>query len=461
MRSESQTRQTIPSDATSVGSSEDLGRRDSSRPRRLRKSARTVLFAIALVTPTLGATGLAGCSSRPQNVVLITIDTLRPDRLGQGGNARATSPAMDALAANGATFTAAYSQAGWTLPSIATILTGLYPGEHGAVDMQDSIRPGIPTLASLLRARGFDTRAFVSHVMLGPDHGLTEGFGAYDDSVLEIGHPHLVSTASQLTDLALDALREIDEPFLIWVHYFDPHFRYLPKEPRFGTDRLALYDAEIAFTDEQIGRLLEGVRYSGVFADTLVVLTADHGEEFGEHGGILHYSLYEEDVQVPLILIGPGIEPGVRPVVAQQIDILPTVLARLGIDPPAGLPGRDLLEVGGEDRPIFIERMRPRGFVQRALIFGGKKLYSVGLRESFTGDLEETIQTTGLKPSTELYDLALDPGERNDLFDPEDPEAQRLVEMLAGYGAPESTEGEARPVDATLRKQLQSLGYLE
>ena len=203
----------------------------------LREKMEQRLFGENRVRPrlrVLGVLALFVCAGAcleapPPSLVLISVDTLRPDALGFAGNARATSPNVDAIAREGVIFRRATSAAGWTLPSMATIFTGRYPRDHGATRYDRKIREGIPMLASILRERGYDTRAYVSHILLGADYGFARGFDVFDDSVLRVGNPHDVSTAVPLTDRLLADLeaRPLVEPFFLWVHYFDPHFKYL------------------------------------------------------------------------------------------------------------------------------------------------------------------------------------------------------------------------------------------
>ena len=429
---------------------------------------RKSLVVALTVVLSIAACLLVGCRPAQEpvaatNLLLITVDTLRPDRLGYEGHSRDTSPAIDGLAATGVRFRTSYSQSGWTLPSMATILTGRYPNDHGAVDVQYSLRAEVQTLAEILAERGFRTHGFVSHVFLSERSGLARGFSTYDDSVLAVGDPHKVATARQLTEAALAALSEIEEPFFVWVHYFDPHFFYRTHRRwrSFGKRTIDRYDGEIAHTDRQIGRLLETLRSDGLDERTMVVFTADHGEEFGEHGGKYHFGLHEEDVRVPLVIRLPGVEPRDEMAVSQQIDLMPTMLAGLGVGVPEGLPGRNLLAPGREDRPVFIERIRPAPYVQRAVVAGGRKLYHVDIDPGYEGDLAEREQRTRVRAGTVLFDLDQDSAEKTDLFDETDPRSAELLALLAEHLQREGLRGEELEVDEELRQKLKSLGYLE
>ena len=425
---------------------------------------RRLLGAALLIAVAVGA----GCRSEPErpNVLLITVDSLRWDRLGYAGLDRPVSPEIDRLAASGVVFEQAFSQAGWTLPSIATVLTGRYPSEHGAIQTDRAVAGSIDTLAELLGDLGYETRAHVSHVMLRPRSGLARGFDVYDDSVLEVGRPHKVATARQLTDRALAGLDEASEPFLMWVHYFDPHFAYLahPEWVEFGGGDLDRYDGEVAHTDREIGRLLAGLGERGLTGRTAVILTSDHGEEFGEHGGRLHFSLHAEVTRVPLIVRVPGAPPFRDRKPAEQIDLVPTILTLTGGEIPDDLPGGDLLAPTRVPRPIFMERNRPSQFVQRVVIAGRFKLYevsSVARGPSDGGASPQVRPGVGIEPGLYLYDLQADPGETTNLWHEEHPAGRELRERLRrGFGTAAGASEEV-PVDEDLRRKLESLGYTD
>jgi arylsulfatase A-like enzyme len=398
------------------------------------------------------------------NVLLISVDALRADRLGYAGHVRETSENIDRLANEGVVFDRAYSQSGWTLPSAATMLTGQYPKDHGATDLHRSMDPSVPTLAGILSDEGYDTRGFVSHILLTPTYGLDRGFGAYDCSVLNVGHPHLVATAEQLTDLAIEAVRDIREPFFIWMHYFDPHFAYLPhSEWAFGSTDVDRYDDEIAHVDHHIGRLLRELRARGLYDRTIVVFTADHGEEFGDHGGRYHMTQYEEVLRVPLVIRAPRLRHRLDHTIAEQIDLVPTILAMLGVEHEEDWQGKDLLADTAFDGPVFIERDRPPPYRQRAVIEGDHKLRVVELVD-VTGLPEESrtspVEVTNVDHGTYLYDLSEDPEERRNLYTSEGVEAARLVDLIAGYCSSGTGAGLTVTVDEELEAKLRSLGYL-
>jgi len=424
-------------------------------------------IASAAVLVGVACWGFVSCTSaeKPPNVVVITVDTLRPDHLGFGGHLRKTSPFLDALAKRSVVYPNVYSVSGWTLPSIATLMTGRYPLEHGATDFHWRVDATLPTLAGILRRQGYDTRGFVSHIVLTPEYGVADGFESYDFSVLNIGHPHKVSTGTQLTDLVTQSIKDLKEPFFLWVHYFDPHFEYLshPRWGAFGTDDIARYDQEIAFTDTEISRLFGYLGSRGWDKNTITVFTSDHGEEFGEHGDKFHYTLYEEVMRCPLIINAPFLEPGVDDAVAQQIDVLPTILSLLALDAPPSLPGRNLLEASSGERPVFMERDRPPPFNQRGVIYGGYKLMVIedvdpmSIPRKSQGTHSPVVNVV---PGIYMYDLTKDPGETDNIYSDDNPKAVELLVMLANHFSVKSKPVHEVEVDEKLREKLRSLGYI-
>jgi len=377
---------------------------------------------------------------------------------------------IDALAAEGTVFENAYSASGWTLPSVATLMTGHEPRQHGATRPTRAMDAGLPSLAALLKKQGYETRAYVSHVLLHPRYGMHLGFDIFDASVLEVGHPHLVSTAEPLTNLALRDLARtpVKGPLFLWVHYFDPHYEYIAQQSvrPFGERPIDRYDGEIVQTDRQIARLIDGFRQLGLYKNTVVVFTADHGEEFQEHGGIWHDTIYEEVLRVPLIVRVPGRVPGKSPEPARQVDLMPTVLAALGVDPPADLPGRDLLTTRDSDagpQALFFERDVPSLYRQRGVLLGQAKLIVV---ERVPDELvppgpPEPPPQPGLRAGVYLFDLAKDPQEKRNRVE-EDPElAAKLLALLRGHFEGEIAEGPNVDLDPELQKRLRALGYLE
>ena len=422
---------------------------------------RTLILLCFVFSLTL----FVGCggSDRQYNLVLITVDTLRPDRLGFGGHNRPTSPVADRLAEDGVVFPNSYSQSGWTLPSVATIFTGRYPKDHGATDFHWSLDHTLPTLASILRSNGYETLGYVSHVMLTPTYGIADGFSKYDYSVLNVGDPHDVSTDQQLTDLAIAGVKNTEKPYFLWVHYFDPHFEYLAHSAyaSFGDSDIDRYDGEIAYNDFHIGRLLQQLPDKN---NTIVIFTSDHGEEFQEHGGEFHYTLYDEVMRVPLVIQAPFLEHRVDHSTTEQIDMLPTILGLLDIVSPEGLPGRDLLDPASPGGgPIYVERDRPPPWRQRGVIRDGLKLIYIERADSNSippASRGTHIPVTFVHAGTMLYDLKRDPGEKNDIFDPTDPRALELLGLMTTHFSTRKYEEAGVELDEQMLNKLRSLGYI-
>lgn len=350
----------------------------------VQRAHRALLIAATLLLP-------ACHSAPPKGVVLVIIDTLRRDHLGAYGYAPATSPHLDQLAAEGERYGSACAQAPWTLPAVATILTGELPHVHGAGRGADGIHPvrrQIVTLAERLRAAGFRTAAFVNVVFCDPSSGIARGFEVYDFNTSDASNV-IRRDAAATTDAALAWLSEhARESFFVVVHYFDCHLSYDPPPPYdgmfepdgerplrrgFGSVRdlrairsgrlrldprkvqslVARYDGEIRYVDEQFGRLREGLVRLRRWDDSLVIVVADHGEEFWDHGGFEHgHSHFTELLGVPLLVRRPDGPSGVvRTDRVRQLDVAPTILAFAGLPLPADLPGHDLA-LGGAGHAI-------------------------------------------------------------------------------------------------------------
>jgi choline-sulfatase len=383
----------------------------------------------------------------PPSILLVTIDTLRADRVGAYGAAPGSTPTLDALAAEGVVMEDAWASVPLTLPSHATILSGLEPPHHGVHDNGTYVfPPEPPTLATLLAARGYATAAFVGAYVLDRRFGLARGFAHYDDAIERVATGSSVLESERRAEAVAAAaeawIRAQAGPFLAWVHLYDPHAPYDPPPP--FRDRFAgrPYEGEIAYTDASVARVLEAAR-ARAGDRLLVVLTADHGEGLGEHGERTHgFFIYGATLRVPLILAGAGVPRGERrPGPARTVDILPTLLARAGVPVPPGLPGADLLE-GPRPREAYAETLYPQtlGWAPlRAFRAGSLRLIDA--------------------PRPELFDLSDDPGETRNRIAERPQEAQRLREALRTLRASER-QAATGPTDAESAERLRALGYV-
>ena len=390
-----------------------------------------------------------------QNVLLVTIDTLRADALGAYGG-RAKTPNLDRLAAGGARFTFAHAHAVVTLPSHTSILTGRLPYEHGMRDNSGfRVKDGTATLATRLKAAGFATGAFVGGFPLTKRFGLTPGFDVYDDQIPElegdISFTMPERPADEVVARAFDWIGKTTSRFFTWVHVFDPHSPYRPPADLAATYNDQPYYGEVAFVDRALGPLF--ARLATLSRPTLVIVTADHGESLGEHGEMTHGMFaYEATLRVPLIVarVEPGTTPSSWGVVidtpVRHADIAPTVLEAVGVaanGPFAGTSLKDVVRAGrGDDRPAYFESMTYN------LVRGWAPLRGVLVKKDKYVD----------QPIPEMYDLAGDPKEERNLAAQQAERVQVMVNVLRSFNvAPPDRPGrESAEVAATLR----SLGYV-
>lgn len=358
---------------------------------------------------------------RDFNIVLVTIDTLRADHVGTYGYAKPTSPTIDALAAGGTVFEAGWAHAPSTRYSMPAILTGRLPLD---VFYDMSIWwPGLAThattIAEALQPLGFVTGAITNYDYFDRSRHMDQGFAEYDNEnrVLHSGvagaGPERTrgSSSKQQTDKAIGFIdRHAAERFFLWVHYYDPHADYEPhaEVPSFGSDEVARYDGEIRFTDLHLGRLFDELKAKGLYDRTVVVITGDHGEGFGEHGVTRHgYHLYAAQTKVPLIIRVPGLPPRRATTPAGHIDILPTLVNLAGGRPAAEMMGHSLVDVlAGADRP---------GIVFQQLSYENNHEMRGGADARC-----HVIYNVSPETSWEIYRIDRDPGELHDLADDSD-----------------------------------------
>jgi arylsulfatase A-like enzyme len=415
----------------------------------------------------------------------VTLDTTRADRLGCYGHSRRTSPHLDRFATQARVFTRAYSVSSWTLPAHASLFTGRFPFSHGArYDPDGPLRLGAAlddaerwnsyrarpvsesdaTLAEILGAAGYRTGGVVAGPWLKRAFGLGRGFAHYDDSgILALNG----RGAAEVTDAAIHWLDDDSgTPFFLFLNYFDPHAPVTPPEwavraleprgmayvKRLGrSERVGLlYDAEILAMDRQLGRLFEWLQRSGVWEDTWILVTADHGRLLGEGDRFGHgASLSEPEIRVPLLIkaTGPNPPSGIDVTPTRLVDVLPTVLARLGLEAPAGLQGT---AIPAREAPAIFAEVYPLPAKSR----GGDWRAWIENDEKFVWSSQG---------HHELYDLAQDPGETRNLY-PAAPASERLERALARHIASLPAPPKAGPagaLDADTAEALRGLGYLD
>jgi arylsulfatase A-like enzyme len=481
-----------------------------------------------------GFTLIAGGCARhapppaPRNILLITIDTLRSDRVGAYGNPRVRTPTLDRLAQEGVLFSDANAQIPSTLPSHASILTGRYPTGHGVHDNGVySLAPSETTLAEILSEAGFTTGAFVSAFVLDRRFGIDQGFAAFGDRMedpLHGGVSQVPAEAREKNPVAAwwidawygpyqrrgestvhEAIAWLDSaavpnaaPFFLWVHLFDPHEPYAPPAPftrihdpsyagaMDGTGETfhreseagrvserdvghmrARYDAEVAYTDRCLGELLDALAARGLLSQTLLAVTADHGEGLGEHDYYFEHGsrLWEPLLRIPLVLCGPGVPRG-RIVAGRvrSIDITPTLLAPIGIAPPAGIDGLSLwprIEGDGSEVASYAEtqcrqQAMPVAESVRALSSGRWKLLVSSPRDP------SDAQTP---PRIELFDLSVDAGESRSVVAERKRVADELLAQLVGIVRSEPSDSargiSTQAMDEETIAKLRALGYVQ
>jgi arylsulfatase A-like enzyme len=419
--------------------------------------ARPLAIAISLQPFAMFSACSTPAAKPPRpNVLLITIDTFRADRVGIG-----LTPAIDRLAASGLRFTAAHSAVPLTLPSHTTIHTGLLPPAHGVRENGiDTLDAKHQTLATLLKGAGYDTAAFVGAFVLDHRFGLAQGFDTYDDRIprdpeatdrLEAERP-----ASAVVDRALAWLNARasainsqsaipHSPLFLWLHLYDPHAPYNPPKEFLPQGR-APYDGEIAYADAQLGRVLDALSAQGAMDHTMVVIAGDHGEGLGDHGEATHgMLLYESTLRVPLVIAdrSRSIRPATIEPPVSLAEIAPTILRAAGLAPAADMRGRDLTRMSGSTFDVYGETEYP-------LAAGWSPL------QALTDGRWKTIRAGA---ATELYDLNSDPGEAHDLSTSQAAVAAAMTARAKTIHASAATSS-AHTISAEAQERLRSLGYV-
>src|SRR5713101_7402311 len=407
----------------------------------------------------------ASPSDDPPNVVLITIDTVRPDHLACYGYKLIETPHLDALAAAGVRFTNAYTPVPITLPAHSVMLTGTYPMRTGMHDFSGNrLNASQPTLATLLHERGYTTGAVLGSAVLDSRFGLNRGFDFYYDHfdfsrLDEKNIDAMIRPGNEVVNHALSWLEaNRRKPFLLWVHLYDAHHPYNPPSPYREKYRTPLYDGGIAFVDAQVGRLVASLKAKGIYDRTLIVVAGDHGEGLGEHGEKTHgFFIYDTTLHVPLIFKLPADAGKQKPVVSESAnlaDLLPTILDVLGAGKPKELQGRSLVEaMKGKTAGALVENYAET-YLPR-IHFNWSELRGVRFRQYHFIDA----------PRPELYDLSADPHELKNLYSGQRAIANELRKRLGQFitqFTPASGEktAETTGLDPALMERLKSLGYV-
>ncbi|MBD3413950.1 MAG: sulfatase-like hydrolase/transferase [Candidatus Aminicenantes bacterium] len=394
------------------------------------------------------------------NVLLVTIDTLRTDRLSCYSSEHVDTPNIDSLAQRGVLFKRAFAHTPTTLPSHTNILLGTTPLVHGVHQNSDFVvQEKHLTLAEFLKEKGYVTGAFVGAYPLDSSFGLNQGFMTYDDdygSQKDKGdqYYYVERKADKVVDRSLVWLEKQSSPWFLWVHVFDPHTPYLPPQPYSDEYKEDLYSGEVAYVDSELGRLFEYLDSEKLYEKTLIVLTGDHAEGLGEHGEMTHgFMAYNSTIWIPLLLYFPGIEPGIASDYVGHIDIFPTVCERLKLKKPDSLSGISLIPILREKKlrrgPIYFESLYP--YYSRVYERDWAPI------RGFIEDKKKFIQS----PILEFYDLEKDFYEQNDLAPTLqlDVYEKKLDAIMEEYSDESKQASQRTPDKETLRK-LRSLGYV-
>ncbi len=393
--------------------------------------------------------------SKPKlNLLLITIDTLRADRLSCYNSEHVKTPNIDYLAEKGITFTRAFAHNPLTLPSHTNILLGttpLYHGVHNNINF--NVKENFLTLSEHLKEHGYSTGAFVGASPLDSRFGLDQGFDVYDDNFIPVGAPKLTSGERKgeiVVNNALKWLKDQQGLWFLWIHLFDPHYPYDPPEPFLTQYKNETYDGEVAYVDFVLGKLFQYVQVNKLFEKTLVVFTSDHGESLGEHGEPTHGTYaYNSTLWIPLIIAAPEIKPNRVNQLVSHIDIFPTVCEAFEIEAPSFLQGISLLPLTrGKKWPtrlLYFESLDPY------YNFGWAPL------QGYIDGKEKFIDS----PIPELYELSLDFGENNNLANDKNlgKHKENLNKITEHHSNPNKINARNK-LDKDTFEKLRSLGYI-
>lgn len=406
------------------------------------------------------------------NVIVILVDTLRFDAMGFGGYDKPTSPRLDAWARRGVVFENATTPGAWTKPAVMSLFSGLYPATHAVQDKDHVASDDLVTLAEVLRARGYATHGLVTNFAASDEFNLGQGFDSYPFlDKEESSEPLRRRNYLPIGDvdrhfrefLARPEIAMGSQPFFLYVHTTDPHFPYeAPAAYRkFGGDPRGRYDAEVLYTDDFVGRWLDTLESSGLLDRSIVVFTADHGEEFREHGGTGHgITVFEECVRVPLVVWAPGLQPGRRTSQVSLADLAPTLLEAIRQAPTPGFASQ-----GRSFWPVATEGDTPGGWSwsYSELVFPTKGI-AFGYREQDHKVVRIVRDKLGRQNQLMLFHVASDPFEQRDLA-ASDPDRLRTLSarMKAVRDQHEAAafEGNAVELEGEALERMRGLGYVD
>jgi len=408
------------------------------------RETRAAILVLALTLLSCHRPEKLAVSTRPDDIILITIDTLRADSVGFAGNTRVKTPFLDRIASEGIVFSNAHAHNVVTLPSHVNILTGLYPYQHGVRDNSGfTLDAKHETVATMLRRNGYVTGAFVGAFPLDSRFGLNQGFDVYDDNygkgAATLDFVIQERSAAAVLDAAARWWQSNQgKNRFMWVHLYDPHAPYRPPEPFATQYATAPYLGEIAYVDDALGRAISPL----LDKNALLIVTADHGEALGEHGELTHgLFAYEGTLKIPLLVWQRGMQHRVEPAYVRHVDIVPTILAASAITKPPQLMGESLFAVRGP-RDTYFESL------STAINRGWAPLTGVIHHEQKYIDL----------PVAELYDLPRDPHEANNLRDERRRDVQDARGVLSAFHAEMTASN--RKITPEEAAQLRSLGYI-
>jgi arylsulfatase A-like enzyme/Flp pilus assembly protein TadD len=407
---------------------------------------------------------LAAAVTDPPNVILITLDTVRADRMGFLGSKLGLTPQLDLLASQSVVFENAYSQAPITPVSHATILTGTFPQYHGIRNFGDRLPPSVPFLPEILHAQGYHTGAFVGSIILDPKNGFASGFergfdvynaGFHRQKTGERREASMQRRGEVTLGFVLEWFGQRKKgPFFLWFHLWDAHDPYNPPEPFRSRFPSQPYNGGVAYVDATVGKLLDYLRTQGLYDNTLIAVAADHGESLGDHGELTHsIFLYDATIHVPLLVKLPGNRLANQRVkaTASLVDLAPTLLDALGQTPPPAMQGHSLLPLIGNPHPGNRPSFATGDHSERS--FGWSALSSLRVGN----------QLYVRAPTPELYDLAADPGAKTNLYPSNHTAAVRLAIQIENFvkrmstGAPQALQD---GLDDKSREKLAALGYV-